>query len=308
LNWVPIVFTFSFSTKEHNADPYTNLYKVLGPLDIKVLIEYEREYTTHLVAKKRNTSKGLQALINGKYIVHNDSFVNAVVAAATPGGEGRSPLEEDFEANFPDPIRYLPPKGEEPTQRDATAYEPNPSRQDIFDGYTFVFYEKRQFDTLLAPITEGRGKALLQEAIPDETTVDNFVEYVKNVASEKGLGEFEDGSEGKGVVVVRFNPVKGAGTEWFADFGRQLALRLDHRLVEQNEFLDAILGNDASVLRRPLEPELSGVVAPPPTAGESWCVVLKDLFADESSHCSDLPSHSKSRACSHPDSCRNGSA
>lgn len=275
LTWVPFVFTFSFSSKEHNADPYTNLYKTFGPLDIKVLIEYECEYTTHLIAKKRNTSKGLQALINGKYIVHNDSFIKAVVAAATSDGEGPAPLEEDFEANFPDPLQYLPPRGEEPTQRDATAYEPNPTRQDMFDGYTFVFYERRQFNNLLAPITEGRGKALLREAIPNETTVDDFVEYVKNVAGEKGLGAFEDGSEGKGVVVVRFNPVKGAGTEWFADFGRRIALRLDHRLIEQNEFLDAILGNDASVLRRPLEPEPSGVFAPPPTPGENSCIVEK---------------------------------
>ena len=142
----------------------------------------------------------------------------------------------------------------------------------MFEGYTFVFYERRQHDTLLAPITQGGGKAYLKEAFPNETTVDGFVEYVKNVAGEKGLGEFEDGSEGKGVVVIRFNPVKGAGADWFASFGRKVQMRLDHRFVEQNEFLDAILGNDASVLRRPLEPELSGVVAPPPTAGESWWI------------------------------------
>jgi nijmegen breakage syndrome protein 1 len=273
LTWVPIVLTFSFSTKDHNANPYTNLYELLGPLDIKVLIEYEHGQTTHLVAKKRNTSKGLQALINGKYIVYNPSFVNALVASATPNEGGPAPLEVDFEANFPDPLRHLPPKGEEPTQRDETAYEPNTLRQDMFDGYTFVFYERRQYDTLLATITEGKGKASISEAIPNETTVDGFVEYVKNVAGEKGLGEFDDGSEGRGVVVVRFNPVKGAGANWFADFARKVQMRLDHRFVEQNEFLDAILGNDASVLRRPLEIELSGVMAPPPTAGESWCVV-----------------------------------
>ncbi|KAE9367013.1 hypothetical protein N431DRAFT_385159 [Stipitochalara longipes BDJ] len=266
LTWVPVVLTFSFSVKEQNANPYKNLYETFGPLDIKVLIDYERGITTHLVAKKRNTSKGLQALINGKYIVHNPAFVDALFAAATPTEEGPAPLELDFEANFPNPIQYLPPKGEEPTQRDETAYEPNSIRQDMFDGYTFVFYERRQYDTLLAPITQGGGKALISEAIPNETTVDGFVEYVKNVAGEKGLGEFEDGSEGKGVVVVRFNPVKGAGADWFAGFGRKVQMRLDHRFVEQNEFLDAILGNDASVLRRPLEVELSGEVAPPPTA------------------------------------------
>jgi nijmegen breakage syndrome protein 1 len=138
----------------------------------------------------------------------------------------------------------------------------------MFDGYTFVFYEKRQYETLFAPISEGHGKVLFREVIPDETTVDDFVRYVKGVAGEKGLGEFEDGSEGKGVVIVRFNPVKGPGSEWFAGFSRQVALHLDHRLIEQNEFLDAILGNDASVLRRPLLLESSGIVAPPPTASK----------------------------------------
>lgn len=271
--WVPVNLTFSFTTKEARADPYSALYELLGPLDIKVLAEYKRGITTHLVAKKRNTSKGLQALIDGRYIVHYDSYVNALVAACTPpadGSKSTSSLEEDWDGNFPDPLLYLPPRGEEPTQRDSIAYSPNPDRQNMFDGYTFVFYEKRQFENLLAPITEGRGKAMLHEAIPNETQVDEFVRYVKSVAGEKGLGEFDDGSEGKGVVVVRFNPVKGAGTEWFTDFNRQVSIYLDHRLVEQNEFLDAILGNDASVLRRPLEFVQSGVVAPPPSAGTSY--------------------------------------
>ncbi|KAH6720921.1 hypothetical protein BKA61DRAFT_668817 [Leptodontidium sp. MPI-SDFR-AT-0119] len=265
--WVPVTFTFSFTTKEQKADPYPALYDRLGVLDIRVLVDYERKLTTHLVAKKRNTSKGLQALINGKYIVHNDSFIEALVAAATPKEkDGPSPLELDFDANFPDPLQYLPPRGEEPTERGADAYSPNPGRVNMFDGYTFVFYENRQFETLLPPITEGCGKALLKEAIPDRTTVDEFVRYVKSVAGEKGLGEFDDGSEGKGVVVVKFNPSKGAGTEWYAEFSRQIAQVLDHRLIEQNEFLDAILGNDASVLRRPLLNEDPGLIAPPPTA------------------------------------------
>jgi nijmegen breakage syndrome protein 1 len=143
----------------------------------------------------------------------------------------------------------------------------------MFEGYTFVFYEKRQHENLLAPIFEGGGKALLKEVVPNNTTVDEFVEFVKQTAGEKGLGSFEDGSEGKGVVVVRFNPVKGAGSDWFADFNNQVSLRLDHRLIEQNEFLDAILGNDASVLRRPLEFVQSGVVAPPPSVG-MFCSIL----------------------------------
>lgn len=266
--WKPVNLTFSFTAKEARADPYSALYELLGPLDIKVLPEYKRGATTHLVAKKRNTSKGLQALIDGKYIVHNDSYIKALVAACNPPtDDSRSPLEEDFDGNFPDPLEYLPPRGEEPTQRESTAYSPNSIRQNMFEGYTFVFYEKRQHENLQAPIFEGGGKALFEEVTPNETTVDNFVGRVKEIAGEKGLGSFEDGSEGKGVVVVRFNPVKGTGSDWFADFNSQVALRLDHRLIEQNEFLDAILGNDASMLRRPLEFVQSGVVAPPPSVG-----------------------------------------
>ncbi|PBP22208.1 FHA domain-containing protein [Diplocarpon rosae] len=266
-NWVPVTFTFSFTTKELKANLFPALHERLGPLDIRVLQQYEREYVTHVVAKKRNTSKGLQALINGKYIVHNDSFVEAIVSVATRLGDEPSLLEFDYEANFPDPLKYLPPQGEEPTQRSAEAYAPVASRIDVFDGYTFVFYSQQQFTNLLAPITEGCGKALLREAIPEKTTVEEFLRYVKDVAGEKGLGEFEDGSEGKGVVVVKFNPAKGPGTAWFAEFGTQVSLSLGHRLIEQSEFLDAILGNDASVLRRPILDDASGLVALPPIAG-----------------------------------------
>jgi nijmegen breakage syndrome protein 1 len=273
ITWVPVTFTFSFGIKEAKADPYSALYETLGPLDIKIVIDFQRGITSHVVAKRRNTPKGLQALICGKFIVCNESYVNALVAAATPvtpkeaDGEFKSLLEQDWDANFPNPMDYLPPRGEEPTERDDSAYAPNLDRQSVFEGYTFIFYDKRQFDTLLAPINDGGGKAYFREVIQLKTEVQDFVRYVKDVAGEKGLGEFEDGSEGKGVVVVRFNPVKGAGIDWFANFNRDVALSLDHRLIEQNEFLDAILGNDASGLRRPLELEPPGTMEPTPSAG-----------------------------------------
>jgi nijmegen breakage syndrome protein 1 len=263
------VFTFSFTSKEKKANPYQTLYNRLGPLDIKAVDDYKCGLTTHVVAKKRNTAKGLQALIDGKYIVHNDTFINAVIAAAHPSDNGGAPLEEDFEGNWPDERQFLPPKGEEPTTRHDDAYAPNHDRQGMFDGYTFVFYARTQFDTLLAPITNGRGKALFREVVPNETTVDEFVRYVKGVAGEKGLGEFEDGSVGRGVVVVRFNPVAGDSTHWYAEFGREVALKLDQRLVEQNEFLDVILGSNASVLRRPLDFISSAIEEPPPATGKS---------------------------------------
>lgn len=138
----------------------------------------------------------------------------------------------------------------------------------MFQGYTFVFYERLQYETLLAVVTDGGGKAVFEEVFPDHSTVEDFVRSVKGVAGEKGLGEFEDGSEGKGVVIVKYNPAKGDGVGWWANFSTQVALYLDHRLIEQREFLDAILGADASVLRKSLEFEASGVIAPPPTAGK----------------------------------------
>jgi len=256
--------------KEEKNGALRTLYENYGILDIKILNHYETGITTHVAVKKRNTVKGLQALIDGKYIVQADTFLKAITDATTPTlGGGKSPLEEDWEANFPDASKYLPERADEPTQREANAYAPNPVRQNMFEGYTFIFYDQKQYSNLLPPLTQGGGKAYVQEVVPDQTEVLDFVAYVKGMAGEKGLGSFDDGSDGKGVVVVRHNPVKGPGSAWFAGFNRDVALRLDHRLVEQNEFLDAVLGADASVLRRRLDFVQSGIVAPPPTASKS---------------------------------------
>lgn len=263
-----MVFTFSYATKEHKANPYQALYERLGPLDVKVLVDYETQYTTHVAARKRNTAKGLQALIDGRYIVDVERYIDALVYTAF-SEDGPSSLELDFDGNFPKELDFLPPKGDEPTSRDASAYAPDPSRKSMFEGYTFVFYEQKQFNNLMAPITQGGGKALCRPVTPMDTQVLDFVEYVKNVAGEKGVGSFDDGSEGRGVVVVRYNPVKGDGVDWFKEFNHDVSLQLDHRFIEQNEFLDAILGADASVLRRPLDVvDESGIAAPPPSLGK----------------------------------------
>jgi nijmegen breakage syndrome protein 1 len=268
-----VVLSFSFTAKELRNNPLKSLHQRLDRLDIKLAVDFIRGSTTHVVAKKRNTSKGLQALINGAYIV-DFRFIDAITAAAEQSIEGSSALEADFDANWPDALEFLPPRGKEPTQRSHDAYFPNLQRHNIFDGYTFLFYDQAQFDNLLAPLTNGRGKALLYQAVPNSTTFEDFVRYVKGVAGEKGLGEFEDGGEGKGVVVVRYQPAQGPTFAWYSDFITRISLQLDHRLIEQNEFLDAILNNDASVLRKPLEIELSGTVAPSGHAGMDILVAL----------------------------------
>ncbi|KAK0714239.1 hypothetical protein B0T21DRAFT_297397 [Apiosordaria backusii] len=254
IQWHPVVLSFSFTSKELRADPWTKLRDDLEQLDIKYSAEYETT-TTHVVSKKRNTSKGLQALINGKYIV-TESFINAIIAAATlpeDAEEGSSSaLEQDFDGEWPNALDHLPPRGEEAVERPSTAYAPDDRRLEVFDGYTFVFYDKKQFDNLLSPITSGKGKALLNAVTPGQTDIDDFIRYVKGVAGEKGLGSFEDGSEGKGVVVVRYIP-KDENYEWYAQFLTSFAQRLDHRPIDQREFIEAILDCDASMLRRPLE-------------------------------------------------------
>jgi DNA repair protein XRS2 len=194
-------------------------------------------------------------LINGKYIV-TDSFINAIVDAASLPDEAEegtsSALEEDFDASWPNPLDHLPPRGEEPVERQPEAYSPDNRRQEVFDGYTFVFYDSKQYENLFPAITSGKGKALLREVIPGKTDIDDFIRYVKGIAGEKGSGSFEDGSEGKGVVVVRYMP-KTEDCDWFAQFLTSFAQRLDHRPIDQREFLEAILDGDASMLRRPLE-------------------------------------------------------
>ena len=252
-------------------DPLTIYRNRLEDLDIKVIIPYIIGVTTHVVGGKRNTAKGLQALINGKYIV-TDTYIDALVYATTPENldelESLSPLEEDFDANWPHALEHLPAKSKEPCERPSEDFAPNTLRDNVFEGYTFVFMDTTQFETLQAPIANGGGKALSFIPDPGKTTAEEVVRYVKSVAGEKGMGEFEDGSEGKGVVVVRFR-LKDNFADWAVQMDTTVSLALGQRLIEQSEFLEAILLNDASRLRRPLEvdyeesaPRINDTVAP----------------------------------------------
>ncbi|KAH8129915.1 hypothetical protein ACSS6W_004729 [Trichoderma asperelloides] len=260
LKWHPAVFTFSFTTKELQTQPLTSLKERFEQLDIKLLTDYSVKHTTHVISKKRNTAKGLQALINGKYIV-TETFLDAISSVTeapdNEDGQESSYLERDFDEYWPKAMEHLPPRGNEPIQHPDELYTPDDSRKDVFEGYTFIFYSQLQYDNLMAPITNGGGKAMLHPIEPEETQVDDFVRYVKGVAGEKGTGSFNDGSEGKGVVLVRFLPAKGELVGWYTGFITAVSLLLDHRPIEQNEFLEAILINDASKLRRPLEVESS---------------------------------------------------
>ncbi|KAL2285241.1 hypothetical protein FJTKL_08446 [Diaporthe vaccinii] len=259
ITWHPVVLSFSFSKMELETDPWAVIRQKIEPFDVKYIAEYDHINTTHVVSKRRNTSKVLQALISGKYIVV-EGFMEAIIEAATPragdvDSAQLSALEMDFDANWPEAMRYLPPKADAPgADRPDDFFAPDERRHTIFDGYTFVFYERKRFEELHPAITSGKGKALLSEVVPGLTSTDEFIRYVKGIAGEKGLGEFEDGSEGKGVVVVRYTPPPDhEKAEWYLSFYNQVALRLDHRPVEPRDFLPAILDVDPGQLRRPLE-------------------------------------------------------
>lgn len=262
ITWRPVVLSFSFTKTElKQADVWSVIQYNLEPLDIKFTTEYDSKHTTHVVSKKLgNTSKVLQALIDGKCFV-SEAFVQAIVSAAAPqpdeNGVETSELEDDFEGVWPKAVEYLPPRADGPgADRPMAYFAPDRRRQDIFDGYTFIFYEQRRFDDLFPVISSGKGKALLKEAVPERTQIDDFIRYVKSIAGEKGLGEFEDGSEGRGVVVVRYVPSTGGPTDdWYLNFYNQVALRLDHRPIETRDFLPAILDVEPTQLRRALEVE-----------------------------------------------------
>ena len=253
-----MVLTFSFSKRDtkDGKDPLEDIRSQLEQLDIKTIIPYIAGTTTHVVQNKRNTAKGLQALIDARYIVTN-SFTDALVEATTPGNlnedESMSLLEEDFDKHWPNPLDFLPAKSKEPNERPAEYFAPNPERQNIFEGYSFVFCDQVQFETLLPPITNAGGKAFKFQLRLGTTTADEIVRFVKEHAGDKGLGELEDESTGKGIVVVRFRGGSDEYQRWALNLGDQVALALGQRLIEQSEFMDAILTNNAKMLRRPLE-------------------------------------------------------
>jgi hypothetical protein len=236
-------------------DPLAKVRGRLESLDIKTIIPYLVGQTTHVVQSKRNTAKGLQALINGKFIVQN-SYIDALVYATTPtdleNEASASPLEIDFDSAWPDPTEHLPPAGNEPISRPAAAFAPNPSRLNVFEGYTFVFGDPSQFENLQAAINNGQGKALFYQIKDGETTADELVQFMRTAAGNKGVGAERD--EPGGVVLVRFRS-KGQFEPWSIDLGNEVALATDQRVIEQREFLDAILGNDASPLCRSLPRE-----------------------------------------------------
>ena len=267
IKWKPCVLTFVPSAKEVQAGALKAKQDRLQDLDIKVISEFVTGSTTHVISTKRNTPKGLQALIQAGYIV-SESYVDALIYASTSADLGEeenlSPLEQEFDSSWPSEAAHLPPQGREPTARPAEAYAPDQQRSRVFEDFIFVFGDPKQYNTLLPPITLGQGKALLYDVAYGETAVDDLVKYMRNTAGQKGFGDADRATDQGGVVLVRWNG-NDTHLEWTENLVNQVALKLDQRAIDQAEFLDAILANDAFVLRNtiPYESNVEGRVAPP---------------------------------------------
>ncbi|KAA8913021.1 hypothetical protein FN846DRAFT_991306 [Sphaerosporella brunnea] len=246
IKWTPVVFSFSLVGKDklnkNVMAPYRAKVEKMG---IKTIPTWADNITTHVVATKRNTAMGLQALITGRHIV-TSSYLDAIVEAAQlpdPPPDGSIPmskLEIDFDANWPNPAEFLPPPGNEPTSKPAEAYKPDPRRKTLFEGWTFVFSDDLQYQNLLGPITAAGGKS------------EKFTLNYQQSRPEELVGFIEKHDRGGDVCVVRFRTKNPALQDWERDFAEKVQELLGFRMVDQNEFIEIILGCDTAVLRRPL--------------------------------------------------------
>lgn len=257
LVWLPVVLSLPSTGKKAKEAAAATQTKFHGT-DVKVVLDYVVNTTTHYISKKRNTPAALQALLQAKWLV-TEEYVDAVLEALDRGGPDReSSLEADFDLNWPTEEDYIVPSGTEPNPRPNELLKPDPARSDVFSGFTFVFLLQSQHDTLLPVITAGGGKALVYDANPETTKPEDAVQYIREVAGAKQPKQFKLSQQaGKGgVVVVRANERDEAGRV----FMRSINRALDQRSIEQNELLDPILTLDTTGLRQQLpEPSQASV-------------------------------------------------
>ncbi|KAH0158125.1 hypothetical protein KCU67_g7640, partial [Aureobasidium melanogenum] len=249
IKWQPIVFSFPSLPRAYRQleDPLVDQRHILEPLGIKCIVDYIAQFTTHLVAKKRNTPTTLQALVNARYIV-TDDYVDQIQLVSLDA------LEQDFKANWPSEEPYSPPPANEPNPRPDKSpdFLPNPARSEIFSQYTFVFSDPGQHSNLMPTITGGGGKALCHPVDNENPDPQDLLSYVREVAGKKSDKAFNLGQQPKskgGIILVRIGGYKQE-RPWFYD---QVDSSLGQSSIEQNELLEVILDADASKLKRPAE-------------------------------------------------------
>ena len=247
--WKPVVFTYA--AKETDQAKVRNA--MLHAIDIKTTPEFIFGKTTHVVSLKRNLPKVLSGLVSAKHIVCSD-FLDAVISAASISTDGQggyvpSKLEEDFDMWWPKEKEHITPVGTEPTPRPQEMLEPDESRSEIFSGLTFVFLERSLYENLQDPIAGGGGKALLFDLQPGVTSIQEYVDYVQSVADQKK--RYAKNNDKLPVITVRLQSIPDGADDWASTFSRGTDRALNQRSILQNEFLDAIIIKDRSLLQQP---------------------------------------------------------
>ena len=261
LKWQPVVLSFTSLSKAAKAssDPLEAYRKKLEHAEIKLVTEYISSQTTHVIGKKRNTPPGLQALLQGRWLLAY-GFVDALARATSRldrdanGNERPCPIEEDFEANWPKEEEHILPAAQEPNPKPNEYLKPNLQRAELFFNFIFIFLSQSQYDLLMPVVTSGSGKALLWDVEVGKSRAEDLVGYVREVAGGKKGGDVRLSQHtGKGgIVLVRLDNKE---KEWTTSFLTSVETTLEQRSMEQNQFLNAILSVDASELRRPLARE-----------------------------------------------------
>ncbi|KAK6361831.1 hypothetical protein TWF730_005545 [Orbilia blumenaviensis] len=254
LRYEPQIFTIhtpSSKKKCSSTNPKSLLKDHLAklePLDIKCIPEFLPSKTTVAVVTKRNLPISLRALVNGAWIV-TPSFIDAIATAATKiraenGELLDSLLEQDIATNWPDPITYLPPPGQEPNPKSPDFFRPNPTRKTMFSKYILICFTQQHMDIFTGVVTDGGGKTELFPLKEGKTKPTELFVHIDRLS----------GGPGQKKVIVLYPNVEG---EWYVRFRKEVEERTGVRFAEQNEFLDAVLLADAGVLARPYEPEES---------------------------------------------------
>jgi hypothetical protein len=261
LKWQPVVLSFTSLSKAAKAssDPLEAYRKKLEHAEIKLVTEYISSQTTHVIGKKRNTPPGLQALLQGRWLLAY-GFVDALAQATTRpdrdanGNERPCPIEQDFEANWPKEEEHILPAALEPNPKPNEYLKPNLQRAELFSNFIFIFLSQSQYDLLMPVVTSGSGKALLWDVEVGKSKAEDLIAYVREVAGGKKGGDIRLSQHtGKGgIVLVRLDNKE---KEWTTAFLTSVETTLEQRSMEQNQFLNAILSVDASELRRPLARE-----------------------------------------------------
>lgn len=247
--WKPVVFTYASKETRESKVRSAKLHT----LDIKTTIKFVFGKTTHVVTQKRNLPRVLSGLVAGKHIV-TPEFLDTVIERATNTADSEygyvpSPLEEDFDRQWPKEEEYTPPTATEPVPRPQEMLRPDSIRSEIFHGLTFIFIDSNQHNSLQDPVQGGGGKALLYEAFKHgKTTVQEYVDYYWSVAGKKKTKRLERGKSP--VLTVRLAISADGSDEWAADFMNGVDHAVGQRSILQNEFLDIILTKDRAALQQ----------------------------------------------------------